>query len=40
MLEIIVNILDLIAFYLLMGLIAVLFVGAVIYVVMKNLRSF
>jgi len=40
MLEIIVNIIDSIAFYLLMGFVAVLLVGAVIYVVMKNLRGF
>jgi len=40
MLEVIVNIIDSIAFYLLMGFIAVLFVGAVIYVIMKNLRGF
>ncbi len=40
MFETIVNITDSIAFYLLMGFMAVLFVGAVIYVIMKNLRSF
>lgn len=40
MLEVIVNIIDSIAFYLLMGFLAVSFVGAVIYVIMKNLRSF
>jgi len=40
MLETIVNTIDSITFYLLIGFIAVLLVGAVIYVIMKNLRSF